>query len=307
MGERVLVTGGSGFLGINLIRHLLERGDSVTSLDIAPFEYPEADRVRAVLGDVRDRDDVENAMEGVDWVVYGAAALPLYSRSDIWTTNVHGTRCVLEVAAERDVSPVIHISTTAVYGVPDHHPLIETDPLKGVGPYGKAKLEAEKVVDEFRRAGRAVPVLRPKSFIGPERLGVFALFYDWARTGHGFPLLGRGNNRYQFLDVADLCDAIVLAVKAPADTANDTFNIGAKVFTTMRKDYQAVLDYAGFGKKMRGLPAAPAVWMLRVLEKMSCHRCTNGCMRPPRRIHSFPSRRHSACSAFPRSSATHNR
>jgi nucleoside-diphosphate-sugar epimerase len=265
----VLVTGGSGFLGINLIRHLLDRGDSVMSLDIAPFDYPEADRIDAIIGDVRVRADVEKAVDGVDWVVHGAAALPLYPKSDIWTTNVHGTRMVLEVAAARNVTRIIHISSTAVYGVPDHHPLLETDPLIGVGPYGTAKAEAEKVVSEFRQAGHSIPVLRAKSFIGAERLGAFALFYDWARTGHGFPVLGPGNNRYQFLEVSDLCDVIVLCATADPQVANNTFNIGAKVFGTMREDYQSVLDYAGFGKKIKGLPVGPAVWTLRLLEKLN--------------------------------------
>ena len=113
-----------------------------------------------------------------------------------------------------------------------------------------------------------MPIIRPKSFVGPERLGVFALFYDWARTGHGFPMIGSGNNRYQLLDVEDLCDAIYLCCTLDPDVVNDTFNIGAEEFTTMREDYQAVLDYAGFGKKIRGFPAAPMIWTLRVLEAL---------------------------------------
>ncbi len=268
MAKRVLVTGGSGFLGINLIRNLLCRGDEVVSLDIAPFDYPEAGRVKAIVGDVRDRRDVECAMADVDWVVHCAAALPLYPRSDIWTTNVHGTRLVLEIAAQQHVDRIVHISSTAVYGVPDHHPLLETDPLSGVGPYGQAKVAAEAAIDEFRRAGGAVTVLRPKSFVGPERLGVFALLYDWARTGHGFPVLGSGDNRYQLLDVEDLCRAIVLAAEADPAISNDTFNIGARDFTTLRRDYQDVLDYAGYGAKIRSIPAAPAIRVLRLLEKL---------------------------------------
>jgi nucleoside-diphosphate-sugar epimerase len=113
-----------------------------------------------------------------------------------------------------------------------------------------------------------VPIIRPKSFVGPERLGVFALLYDWASEGHGFPMIGRGDNRYQFLDVEDLCEAIHLTATVDPALASDTFNIGAKVFTTLREDYQAVLDCAGFGRRMRGLPATPVIWTLRVLERL---------------------------------------
>jgi len=135
-----------------------------------------------------------------------------------------------------------------------------------VGPYGEAKIEAELECLKAREKGLCVPIIRPKSFIGPERLGVFALLYDWAYTGHGFPMIGNGKNRYQLLDVADLCDAIWLTLTLPKETVNDTFNIGAKEFTTMREDYQAVLDAAGHGKKIRGFPAAPMIWTLRFLE-----------------------------------------
>ena len=263
-----LVTGGSGFLGINLIRYLLDRGHRVVSLDIAPFDYPERDRVTIIDGDIRDRATVDKAMEGVEIVVHTAAALPLYTVEDIFSTDVDGTRNVMDSALAHGVDRSIMISSTAVYGVPDHHPLYETDPMIGVGPYGKAKIEAEAVCLEYREKGLCVPIIRPKSFIGPERLGVFALFYDWAKDGRGFPMIGSGNNRYQLLDVEDLCDAIYLTATLDKGVVNDTFNIGAKDFTTMREDYQAVLDYAGFGKKIVPFPAGPVIFGLKVLEAL---------------------------------------
>jgi len=269
MGTRYLITGGAGFLGINLVRYLLQRGHEVVSLDIADFDYADVrDRITVVTGDIRDRAAVDRAMEGVQIVVHTAAALPLYSQRDIFTTDVVGTRNVLDAAHSHGVDRVIHISSTAVYGIPDHHPLLEDDRLHGVGPYGRAKIRAERVCLEFRQRGLCVPILRPKSFVGPERLGVFALFYDWAADGHGFPMLGSGKNRYQLLDVEDLCDAIYLAATGDRTKVNVTCNIGAKDFTIMAEDYQAVLDQAGFGKRIRPLPAAPLILMLRFLEML---------------------------------------
>lgn len=265
--QTVLVTGGAGFLGINLLRYLHARGYDLVSLDMADFDYPDMrDKVFVVKGDIRDRATVERAMKGVDLVVHGAAALPLYSEEDIYTTDVVGTRLILDVARQHGIARAVHVSSTAVYGIPDHHPLVEEDKLDGVGPYGKAKIEAEEVCLEFRKKGLVVPIIRPKSFVGPERLGVFALFYDWALDGRNFPMIGNGKNRYQFLDVEDLCAAIHLCLTLPAERANDTFNIGAEEFTTMAEDYQAVLDKAGFGKRIIGFPAEPAIWGLRFLE-----------------------------------------
>jgi nucleoside-diphosphate-sugar epimerase len=265
---RVLVTGGAGFLGINLVRSLLARGDEVVSLDREPFDYPERPRIKEERGDIRNRADVDRATVGCDMVVHAAAALPLYPPREIHTIDVDGTRTVLEAARAAKVKRVVHISSTAVYGVPDHHPLVEDDKMYGVGPYGCAKVDAEGVCLEARKAGQIVPILRPKSFVGPERLGVFALMYEWAREGRDFPILGSGGNRYQLLDVEDLCDAIVLAMTAPVERANDTFNLGASEFTTLRQDFQAVLDEAGHGRKIRSLPVAPALWALRALERV---------------------------------------
>jgi len=90
---RVLITGGAGFLGINLTRYLLNRGYDVTSLDIASYDYPDTrDRVRVVTGDIRNLAKVTEAMDGADFVVHTAAALPLYKPDDIYTTDVEGTR-----------------------------------------------------------------------------------------------------------------------------------------------------------------------------------------------------------------------
>lgn len=266
---KVLVTGGSGFLGINLIRHLFAKGvTQIRSLDLVEFDYPEKDRVEAILGDIRNEALVAQCMEGVQMVVHTAAALPLYSAEDIHSTDVVGTRILLEAARKAGVKRFVMISSTAVYGIPDHHPLREDDELIGVGPYGRAKIDAEVECLKAREDGLCVPIIRPKSFIGPERLGVFAMFYDWAYTGHGFPMIGNGKNRYQLLDVEDLCESIWLTMTLDAAKVDDVFNIGAKEFTTMGEDYQAVLDDAGHGKKIRGFPAAPMIWTLRFLEML---------------------------------------
>lgn len=268
------VTGGAGFLGINLARHLLAQGHRVVSLDVAPFDYPDVKhRVIAVTGDIRRPADLDRAFAAapgggrVDVVVHTAAALPLYAKEDILTTDIDGTRNVL-TAAERHGTPrVVHISSTAVYGIPDHHPVYEDDALQGVGPYGEAKVAAEQLCLQWRGRGLSVSILRPKSFVGPERLGVFALLYDFAHTGHHFPIIGRGANRYQLLDVADLCDAITLVAEVSPELASDVYNVAAAEFRTLREDFQAVLDEAGHGKRVVPVPVVtPMIWTLRALE-----------------------------------------
>jgi nucleoside-diphosphate-sugar epimerase len=269
MSKTFLITGGAGFLGINLARYLLERGQNVVSLDIAPFDYPDVNaKVKSIQGDIRNVSDVRKAMQGVDMVIHTAAALPLYKPADIYSTDIDGTRMILNEAKLAGIQRVVYISTTAVYGIPDHHPLFESDPMKGVGPYGEAKVAAEELCAEYRQKGMILSILRPKSFIGPERLGVFALLYEWAEDGHNFPVLGSGDNPYQYLDVEDLCDAIWLCCTLPDQQVNDTFNIGAEKFGTPRTDFQAVLDHAGHGKKIIPIPEKPAILLLRFLDAL---------------------------------------
>ena len=251
-----------------MVRYLLEKGHPVRILDLAEFDYPEISQVEFVKEDIRDPAAVKKATKNADIIVHTAAALPLYSKEDIYSTDVEGTRNVLEAAFQQSSRRVIHISSTAVYGIPDHHPLKEDDKLVGIGPYGEAKILAEKICLEYREKGMCVPILRPKSFIGPERLGVFALLYDWASDGKHFPLLGSGKNRYQLLDVEDLCQAIYLAATVDEKLANDVFNIGAKEFTTMKEDFQAILDCAGYGKRMIPFPVTPLVVVLSFLEML---------------------------------------
>jgi len=107
-------------------------------------------------------------------------------------------------------------------------------------------------------------ILRPKTFLGPERLGVFEILFDWIREGRRIPILGDGSNRYQLLAVEDLVEATLGA--ASADVAGETFNIGATEFGTVRSDLEALIAHAGSGSRLRPVPARPAELALRALE-----------------------------------------
>jgi nucleoside-diphosphate-sugar epimerase len=171
---------------------------------------------------------------------------------------------VLAAALEAGVRRAILISSTAVYGVPEKHPISEDDPLLGVGHYGDSKIEAEHVTREFGRRGLETVILRPKTFLGPERLGVFEILFDWVREGRRIYALGDGNNRYQLLAVEDLVEAVVRS--ADADVAGETLNVGAREFGTVREDLEALIARAGSRSRVTAVPARPAELALRALE-----------------------------------------
>jgi nucleoside-diphosphate-sugar epimerase len=261
------ISGGAGFLGLQLTRRLVAEGHAVRTLDLAPLEDRELEgSVEELRGDVRDQAAAERLVDGADVLVHAAAALPIRgSRNEIVSVNVDGSTSVLAAAAGADVRRTIFISSTAVYGVPKVHPIGEDAPLVGVGSYGESKIEAERVCFEFFRRGLDVVVVRPKTFIGPERLGVFEILFDWIHDGRRIYILGDGHNRYQLLAVEDLVEAVVLASSA-SGVAGEAINVGAQSFGTVRADLQALIDHAGSPSRLTPVPARPAEIALRALE-----------------------------------------
>ena len=268
---RWLVTGGTGFLGSHLARYLLAQGIHPVLFDTAPLPPDDediAERVTVVHGDVQDREAIRKALEGVDVVVHTAAALPIQvSKRKIYGVNVRGTRYVLHEAWKAGVKRVVFISSTAVYGVPKVHPIDEDSPMVPLGHYGSSKVEAEKICEQYQARGLEVNIIRPKTFLGTGRLGVFEILFEWIAEGRRIPLLGDGRNHYQLLEVTDLADAIHRAGVNP-DVVNQTMNIGASRYGVLRDDMQALFDHAGSGSRLWYLPARPGEIALRALELM---------------------------------------
>jgi nucleoside-diphosphate-sugar epimerase len=268
-GKQYLITGGSGFLGCHLSEELLKRGANVRTIDIAPLEEPGLiGQVDAVLGDVRDKQAMVKALQGVDRVIHAAAALPLASAQEILSTNVGGTEMVLKSVRDQGKARMVHISSTAVYGVPEKHPIDEDDQQVGVGAYGESKVQAERLIQDFRKQGSIISTIRPKTFIGTGRLGVFQILFDWVQKGARIPIIGSGQNRYQLLEVKDLVDAILLAAEGDELKANDNFNVGADRFGKVVDDIGALCDRSRSGSRIMTTPAKPVKMVLKVLEKM---------------------------------------
>jgi len=263
--KHIVVTGAAGMLGTHLVRRLASEGWSVTGVDVRPAAAPNGS-VRHVVADVRDRAAMSAAVSGADAVVHCAAALPSYPAEQIRSIIVDGTRTVLGAAASAGVPRLVHMSSTAVYGLPTVVPTTEEYPRSPVDDYSRAKAAAEVVAEQLRSDGNCVSILRPKTFLGPGRMGLFSMLFEWAEEGRHFPVLGRGDVRIQMLAVDDLIDGVLAVLHAPERHANDTYNLAAAEFSTIRDDFQSVLDAAGHGRRVVSLPARPALLTLRLLE-----------------------------------------
>jgi nucleoside-diphosphate-sugar epimerase len=242
----------------------------VVLLDIGDFdenEYPKS--CNFIKADIRDAQLIKKVSKKTDVIIHAAAALPLWKKEEIFDINVNGTRSVLDAAYQNDIERFIFISSTAVYGVPKKHPIYEDDPLIGVGPYGQSKIDAEKLCAEYRKKGMVISILRPKTFLGTHRLGVFEILFDWIKDGKRIPIIGSGKNKYQLLDVDDLVEAIYrLIIEKDEKKVNTVFNIGAKRYQTVKKDLQDLFDYAHSGSKILptpGLMVKTALWIFEML------------------------------------------
>lgn len=264
--NKILITGGCGFLGVHLARQLLKNNYNVTLFDLAALDAKDLiGKVKYIKGDIRNKNVIGSAIKNQDYIIHAAAALPILREKEIiFGININGTENVLSSSLQNKIKRLIFISSTAVYGIPRHLPEAETNPLDPIGYYGESKVIGEKLCLEYFKKGLSVNILRPKSFLGPERLGVFELWFEAIFTGKGVFILGNGNNKYQLLAVSDVVDAIIKALESETD--GEIFNIGAKEFETWNKDLGSIIEYAKSKSRIIKLPTLPSQIILGIME-----------------------------------------
>jgi nucleoside-diphosphate-sugar epimerase len=256
----VLITGGSGYFGSLLLQKLCSRTpcrvfDLVDAAD-RPGE------VEFLQGDIRDFEAIRRACRGIRVVHHNVAQVPLAKDRHLFeSVNVQGTRNLLEAAKAEGVSKVVYTSSSAVFGAPRINPVTEETVPEPAEAYGKAKYEAEKICQEYVRNGFDVSIIRPRTILGHGRLGIFQILFEWIRTGFNVPVLGRGDNVYQFVHADDLAEACRLAGER---TGARTYNIGAARYGTMRQALEALCRHAGTGSRVRSVPMKPAVWGMKL-------------------------------------------
>lgn len=261
-GSRVLITGGAGFLGRHLADRLRLEGALVRLLDRdAPPAWAAEGGIEYIPGDVRNPTVVAAALRDVDTVVHAAFASAREPLDTIRAVNVDGTRGVAGLARACGVRRLILVSSTIVLWPRRRHPAFRHAPFNRLDAYRASRVEAEHLV-QTAGADLSVAVARPKTFLGPGRVSAFALIFEAVRRGQPVPVLGRGNNRYQLLDVRDLADG--LARLRGATTG--VFGFGATVYRTVGEDLQALLDHAQTGARLRFVSPKIARLGLRAME-----------------------------------------
>jgi nucleoside-diphosphate-sugar epimerase len=262
--QRVLVTGGAGFLGSHLTQSFRNQGVTVRVFDLAQRpDWARVQDVDYVRGDVRDGEALGTALAGVDAVIHAAFASPRQAPTVIESVNVDGVLETCRQALAHGVLRFVLISSTIVDKPPRAHPFLRNAPLTRLDVYRKSRIEAERVATEQRSGGLRVGIVRPKTFVGPGRVSAFAIVFDWIRLGKPVLLLGKARSRYQLLEIRDMAEGIRLLA---GSNAEGVFWFGALNFGTIREDLQALLNYAQTGARLRFVPEIVARIGLRGME-----------------------------------------
>ena len=262
-----LVIGGSGFVGVELVRHLLEAGRAVRVFDKNSIGDSELEnKIELVRGDVRDQDAVSGAIEGVDRVYHLAAMVPLTrAGKGFHDVNVGGTKNVVVAAVRAEIEHIVHLSSSAIYGVPIEIPITEQTRVDPLGEYGRSKYEGELVVRRAMENGLSAAIIRPRTIIGLGRLGIFQILFDMIANQRPIIMLGSGNHDFQLISNRDLARAMM---RASDQKATGIYNVGTGNFTTMRNDLNKLAEVVGSKSRVRGVPAWFARPMLRLLDKV---------------------------------------
>lgn len=236
----MLVTGAGGFIGSHLAERLVELGaktrafvhynalDNWGWLDSSPLRQ----ELAVVAGDIRDRDSIRQAMQGIDMVFHLAAliGIPYSYRAPLSyvRTNVEGTLNVLQAARELSIERVIHTSTSEVYGSARYVPIDESHPLQGQSPYSATKIAADKLAEAFHLSfGLPVVTVRPFNTFGPRQSAraVIPTIITQCLSGNTIRL-GNIHPTRDLNYVSNTVDGFVKAAATP-QAIGHTINIGS--------------------------------------------------------------------------------
>lgn len=260
----VLVTGGAGFFGGILKRHLLQQRYQVTSVDRVPDPSWDPNLTK-INGDLRDPWLVNFLFQGNRYdAVFHCAAMLAHGMSldedDLWASNVSATRMLAEACRTHQVPKLISTSTNCLWASNPGHPIREEEAPAPVEIYGQSKRAAEEILLRYAKYFDVV-ILRCPTIIDRGRLGLLAILFEFIQDGKTVWVVGDGRNRYQFIYAEDLVRACMAALR---HNDSDIFHVGSDHVKPLREVYQAVIDAAGSSSRVRSLPRNATLAAMRL-------------------------------------------
>lgn len=268
--KKYLITGGAGFFGSILKQDLLNDGNFCVNIDLEEDNYQHENYI-SITGDIRNKNLLQKIFSEHKFdAIFHCAALLAHEVKDedaLWNSNVGGTQNIAECAVEYGCKKIIFISSNCLWGKSFERPVTEEELPEPIEVYGKSKYECEKIL--LNNAGKFNAVIfRSPTIMDEGRLGLLSLLFEFIDDNKNIPLVGDGNNRYQFIYAKDL----VAAMKAAVDyDKTDIFNIGSNNVKTFNDVYKYVIDRAGSKSRLVHFPKDLMTFLMKVcyLLKMS--------------------------------------
>ncbi len=206
-------------------------------------------------------------MKGVDVVHHNAALVPLAkSGKEFRAVNVDGSRIAAEVAAANRVKAFIHMSSSAIFGIPSQVPITASTRALPVEAYGRSKMDGESAVSNAcARGGIPLIIVRPRTILAEGRLGIFQILFDWISESRSVYVIGSGDFPYQFVHADDLMDAYLLALDLGKP---GIYNVGTDDYGTLRGTLESIISFAHSRSKVRSLPVWPTITTLGILDRL---------------------------------------
>ncbi len=262
-----LVTGGAGYVGSSIIKSLHSIGEEIISIDVLETEN-KLDGVEYIKGSVLDLDLLEKIISKVDYVHHNAALVPLTkSGSYFQNVNVEGTKNILSLSIKHRIKHLCHMSSSAVFGLPKELPLINSSYRIPVEIYGQSKKDAEDLVLSAMAEDNnfSASIVRPRTILGNERLGIFELLFRWISQGIDIFLIGKGDGLFQFAHINDIVNA---SIQSCLLNERGIFNVGTLEFSSLSCDLKKLSEFAGTGSRLRNLPENLSIKGLHLMDKL---------------------------------------
>lgn len=251
--KQILVTGGAGFFGSLLKKRLLEENCKCISIDLERETY-EHENLVSIQGDITDEKTLTKIFQKykID-AIFHCAAILAHDKKNIkklWNSNVLGTEMISEFAIKYNVKKIVFISSNCLWGRNFQNLVTENEIPNPIEIYGKSKLEAEKILLSKKSSIDSI-IFRSPTIIDEGRLGLLSILFEFMDEGRKIPMVGNGENRYQFIYAQDMIDACIASLKY---NKTAIFNIGADNVKTFNEVYKYVIDKSNSNSKLIYFP-----------------------------------------------------
>ena len=265
---KYVVTGGAGFIGSNIVKKLVTRGDKVTVIDNLNTGKEEnlesvRDKITFLNDTILNVDLLEKETKGIDGIFHQAALASVqdsFSKPEEYQdVNVNGTENILRLAKKYNFK-VVYASSSSVYGNPERVPIKEEDSKNPINPYAETKLQKEELAKKYSKMGVEVIGLRYFNVFGKgqskEYAGVLKLFLERIRDQLPPKINGDGTQFRDFVYVEDVANANIMSMDSNVN--HDFFNVGTNTSITILDLAKTIIKFSGleieptFGPELKG-------------------------------------------------------